>query len=98
MCKSEMLEILKIRPICLDFHKISQYCIDIHINRASHSKKFENLKKKFFTFFDPLGAPLVRAHNSGQGRKLKKRLDEVICIVAGTIHAKFDDNRPSSFL
>ena len=62
------------------------------------SKKIRKLKKKFVTISHSSRVAPSGHHNSAQGSKFKKRLDEFICIGISDVHTKFHDNWSSSLL
>ena len=62
------------------------------------SKKIRKLKKNFVTISHPFRVAPSGHHNSAQGSKFKKRLDEFICIGILVVHTKLHDNWSSSLL
>ena len=68
-----------------------------HYSYWKNKKNCKN-RKKFFSWFWPLGGAPSGAHISAQGSNFKKRLDEFDYMVARSNHAKFHGNRPSSLV
>ena len=60
-------------------------------------KKNEKIEKKFLTIFDSLGYPPWGAPNSAWGSNIRKCFYKDIYIHERDLHAKFHENRSSSF-